>query len=74
MFVRIICSDVEVAFEGEWEGESHEEILEYARREAMGRDMPIQVEVLGHGVWSITPDGRAMPGALFHEKHLRRGR
>jgi hypothetical protein len=72
VFVRIICSDVEVAFKGEWEGESHEEILEYARHAAMRRDMPVQVEVHGHGVWSITPDGRTMPGALFHEKYLRR--
>lgn len=73
MFVRIVCSDQKVAFEGEWEGSSHEEVLEYAKREAISKDMPVQVEIHGRGIWSVTPDGRTMPAALFHEKPGRRG-
>jgi hypothetical protein len=68
MWVRIVCSDESVSFEGEWEGSSHVEVLELAKREAVSGDMPVQVEIQGWGVWSITPDGRAMPAALFHDK------
>lgn len=74
MLVKIICSDERVAFEGEWDSQSHQEVLEYARREAVERDMPVQVEIHGQGIWSITPDGRTMPGALFHEKPGKRDR
>lgn len=74
MLVKIICSDESVAFEGEWEGQSHQEVLEYAKQEAREKDMPVQVEIYGRGIWSITPDGRKMPGALFHEKHGKRRR
>ena len=66
MQVKIICSDEEVAFEGHMQAESHLEIIQYAKEEAKRRDMPIQLEIYGKGVWSITPDGRTMRGALFH--------
>lgn len=73
MFVRITCSDESIAFEGEMEADSHHPILERAREEAVKKDMPIQVEIYGGGVWSITPDGRIMPGALFHNRPRKGG-
>lgn len=64
--VEITCSDPEVAYCGPWrEGESPDDVLEWSRRKAVVRDMPVQVEIVGHGVWSITPDGRIEKGALF---------
>ncbi len=68
MYVRIVCSNPEIAFEGEWPEEATaEELRAYAVNCASRRNMPVQIEIAGHGVWSVTPDGRKLNFALFLE-------
>jgi hypothetical protein len=66
MLVRIKCRDPGIAFEGVWtRHSSREALLRYLCEQARRLGLPIQVEVSGYGAWSITPTGRARPGALF---------
>jgi len=65
LLVNVICSRKEVRYSGVWPGSVPEEVLAELRGHAIRYDMPIQVEIFGHGIWSITPDGRVMKVALF---------
>lgn len=70
MYVRIVCSDPSVAFDGEWPRRTTvEELRAYVADCARRCDMPVQLEIAGHGVWSVTPAGREFNFALFlHSK------
>ena len=71
MNVRIKCRDPEIAFEGKWRRhERREDLLCHLCEQARRLGLPIQLEVAGYGAWSITPTGRARPGALFHPDRL----
>ena len=76
MRVRIVCSDPNVAFDGDWPEEvTIEELRAYVSDCARRCNMPVQLEVAGHGVWSVTPEGRELNFALFLEsKTGRKGR
>jgi len=66
LLVNVICYRDEVRHSGEWPGAGGpEDVLTQLRRQAIRYDMPVQVEIVGHGIWSITPDGRVMKVALF---------
>lgn len=66
LLVNVICSRDEVKHSGEWhDGDCPEDVLAQLREHAIRHDMPIQVEIFGHGTWSITPDGRVAKIALF---------
>ncbi|MBI3091000.1 MAG: hypothetical protein HYY96_10060 [Candidatus Tectomicrobia bacterium] len=70
MYVRIVCSDPTVAFDGEWPRQTTvEELRAYVADCARRCNMPVQLEIAGHGVWSVTPAGREFNFALFlHSK------
>lgn len=71
VWVEVRCADPGVAFRGEWPGpEGPEEILAVARERAMAAGLPVQVEIQGHGVWSIEPTGKVHPGRLFRPEKL----
>ena len=66
LLVNVICSRDEVKHSGEWLRQAGPaDVLADLRQQAIRYDMPIQVEIFGHGIWSITPDGRVMKLALF---------
>lgn len=71
MWVELTCADSAVAFRGEWPGpEGPEEILASARQKAMASGLPVQLEIHRHGVWSISPTGKMVPGRLFKREKL----
>jgi hypothetical protein len=66
MYVRIICSEPSLVFDGEWVGtDTSQDIVEYAIAKARELDIPIHLEIKGLGIWSIAPNGKIMKGALF---------
>jgi hypothetical protein len=71
MKVEIVCSEPSLAYRGEWQADDGPEVL--VRRllgEAKRCGIPIQLTVVGHGTWSIAPNGRVIRGALFLERKL----
>ncbi|MFQ5847617.1 MAG: hypothetical protein ACE5IQ_08135 [Candidatus Methylomirabilales bacterium] len=71
MWVEVTCADPSVVFQGEWPGpEGAEEIVALAREKAMAVGLPVQLEIHGHGVWSIGPTGKILTGRLFRPDKL----
>ncbi len=71
VWVELTCAEPGVAFRGEWPGpEGPEEILAIAREKAIASGLPVQVEIQGHGVWSIEPIGKVHTGRLFRSEKL----
>lgn len=71
IWVELTCADVAVAFRGEWPGpEGPDEIVAFAREKAMVSGLPVQLEIHGHGVWSIGPTGKVLTGRLFRREKL----
>lgn len=71
MWVELTCADPAVAFRGEWPGpEEPEEIVALAREKAMALGLPVQLEIRGHGIWSIGPTGKVLTGRLFRPEKL----
>lgn len=71
LLVDLTCADPTVAFHGEWSSpEEPEEILACAREKAMASGLPVQIEIHGHGVWSIAPTGKVISGRLFRREKL----
>ncbi len=71
LWVELTCADPTVAFRGEWSGaESPEAIVSFAREKAMASGLPVQLEIRGHGVWSIAPSGKVLSGRLFRREKL----
>lgn len=68
MWVRVLSADPALARQENWDGaEGVEELLARLAAAAAAAGVPAQVEVEGHGVWSVSPAGRVTPGRLFHE-------
>ncbi|MFQ5988964.1 MAG: hypothetical protein ACE5K9_03505 [Candidatus Methylomirabilales bacterium] len=66
-----MCADPAVAFQGEWPGpEGPDEILAFAREKALALGLPVQIEIHGHGIWSIGPTGKVLAGRLFRPEKL----
>jgi hypothetical protein len=65
MQVRIICSENSVAFHGAWKGEDPQQVIDYVKEKAVEFNMPVQLEIAGHGSYSFTPEGRVTRGRLF---------
>ncbi len=65
MHVRIICSENSVAFNGTWQGEDPQQVIDYVKEKAVEFNMPVQLEISRHGSFSFTPTGKIMRGRLF---------
>ena len=58
MRIQVLCADPALARQRDWDGtEGLEALLARLAAAAAAAGVPAQVEVEGHGVWSISPAG-----------------
>ncbi len=66
VYVKIVCSDPEISYEGEWENDKHHEaILEEMKEKAEKNGIPIMITIDNMETFSISPSGQMVRGALF---------
>ena len=66
VYVKIVCSDPEISYDGEWENNKHQEaILEEMKEKAKKNGIPIMITFDKMETFSISSGGQMVRGALF---------